>query len=91
MDSEFTSNPRTNNYASGIGQSNEPFISNNTRIQVHQPQENFLPQLDLADNISVLEQLPELSSGNMASVSNDGNDFDYEDIAKASDNDMDLL
>ena len=27
----------------------------------------------------------------MASVSNDGNDFDYEDVAKASDNDMDLL
>jgi hypothetical protein len=50
-----------------------------------------LPELDLADNISELKELPELSSGNMASVSDDGNDFNYEDVAKASEKDMDLL
>lgn len=40
--------------------------------------------MDLADNNDNLESLPDMSSGNRADASND---FDYEDVAKASDND----
>lgn len=89
MASEFSSKPKTNNYASNEVQNNQPFISNHSS---QQPQElQFqLPPLDLNDNLQILQPLPELSSeGNRADKSAD--DFDYEDVAKASDQNDDFL
>jgi hypothetical protein len=56
-----------------------------------------LPELDVnTDNLpypSHLEQLPEISDGNRDDADGEGesNDFDYDDVVKASENDEDYL